>query len=161
MTNLLILQTLNGLQFGILLFLVAAGLTLVFGVMDVINLAHGAQYMLGAYLAAAFTALTGSFALGLLAALPVALAFGLLAVPLARTTPRQARRGGMVIGVLGYLVGMSLAQMGERWIASGRIVPELGLWWLTLPLLALAAWMYLADGALRRPRRPRRAEATP
>lgn len=78
MTNLLILQTLNGLQFGILLFLVAAGLTLVFGVMDVINLAHGAQYMLGAYLAAAFTALTGSFALGLLAALPVALAFGLL-----------------------------------------------------------------------------------
>lgn len=78
MTNLLILQTLNGLQFGILLFLVAAGLTLVFGVMDVINLAHGAQYMLGAYLAAAFSALTGSFALGLLAALPVALVFGLV-----------------------------------------------------------------------------------
>lgn len=89
----------------------------------------------------------------------LALAFGLLAVPLARTTPRQARWGGMVIGVLGYLVGMSLAQMGERWIASGRIVPELGLWWLTLPLLAVAAWMYLADGALKRPRRPRRAEA--
>lgn len=78
MTNLLILQGLNGLQFGILLFLVAAGLTLVFGVMDVINLAHGAQYMLGAYLAAALTGLTGSFVAGLLLALPVALVFGLV-----------------------------------------------------------------------------------
>lgn len=78
MSNLLILQTLNGLQFGILLFLVAAGLTLVFGVMDVINLAHGAQYMLGAYLAAAFTVMTGSFLTGMLLSLPVALGFGLL-----------------------------------------------------------------------------------
>ncbi len=78
MTNLLILQGLNGLQAGILLFLVAAGLTLVFGVMDVINLAHGAQYMLGAYLAAAFTALTGNFLIGLALTVPTTLAFGLL-----------------------------------------------------------------------------------
>lgn len=78
MTNLLILQTLNGLQFGILLFLVAAGLTLVFGVMDVINLAHGAQYMLGAYLAAAFAGLTGNLFLGLALALPAALLCGLV-----------------------------------------------------------------------------------
>lgn len=77
MTNLLILQGLNGLQFGVLLFLVAAGLTLIFGVMDVINLAHGAQYMVGAYLAAAFTGLAGNFLLGLVLAVPVALAFGL------------------------------------------------------------------------------------
>ena len=77
MTNLLILQGLNGLQFGVLLFLVAAGLTLIFGVMDVINLAHGAQYMVGAYLAAAFTGLAGNFLLGLALAVPVALAFGL------------------------------------------------------------------------------------
>ena len=48
--TLLIVQTLNGLQLGVLLFLIAAGLTLVFGVMDFINLAHGVQYMLGAYL---------------------------------------------------------------------------------------------------------------
>ena len=53
-TSLLIVQILNGLQLGILLFLVAAGLTLVFGVMDFINLAHGVQYMLGAYLAVTF-----------------------------------------------------------------------------------------------------------
>ena len=77
-TTLLLVQTLNGLQFGIILFLIAAGLTLVFGVMDFINLAHGVQYMVGAYFAAAFTAYTGNFLYGLLLALPAALAFGLL-----------------------------------------------------------------------------------
>jgi len=76
--TLLLVQTLNGLQFGILLFLVAAGLTLVFGVMDFINLAHGVQYMLGAYLAAFFAAQTGSFWFALLLALPAALLVGLL-----------------------------------------------------------------------------------
>ncbi|RAI58799.1 branched-chain amino acid ABC transporter permease [Roseicella frigidaeris] len=76
--QLLLVQALNGLQFGILLFLVAAGLTLVFGVMDVINLAHGVQYMLGAYLGASLAAATGSFWLGLLLALPATLACGLL-----------------------------------------------------------------------------------
>ncbi len=59
-STLLIIQTLNGLQLGVLLFLIAAGLTLVFGVMDFINLAHGVQYMLGAYLAAMFVPLTGA-----------------------------------------------------------------------------------------------------
>ena len=75
---LLLVQTLNGLQLGVLLFLIAAGLTLVFGVMDFINLAHGVQYMIGAYLAAMFTAWTGSFWTGLLLTLPTALAFGLV-----------------------------------------------------------------------------------
>ena len=77
-TSLLLVQALNGLQFGLILFLIAAGLTLVFGVMDFINLAHGVQYMLGAYLMAALTAATGSFGLGLAMALPAALAIGLL-----------------------------------------------------------------------------------
>jgi branched-chain amino acid transport system permease protein len=76
--TLLLVQTLNGLQFGLILFLIAAGLTLVFGVMDFINLAHGVQYMVGAYLVAAFSAWTGSFGWALLLALPTALAFGLL-----------------------------------------------------------------------------------
>ncbi|MBS7704484.1 branched-chain amino acid ABC transporter permease [Chelatococcus asaccharovorans] len=75
--SLFLVQMLNGLQFGLILFLIAAGLTLVFGVMDFINLAHGVQYMVGAYLAAMFTALTGNFLFGLLLALPTALAFGL------------------------------------------------------------------------------------
>lgn len=77
-TGLLLVQTLNGVQFGLLLFLVAAGLTLVFGVMDFINLAHGVQYMVGAYLGATLGTLTGSFWLGLLLAMPGALAAGLL-----------------------------------------------------------------------------------
>ena len=61
---LLIEQCLNGLQFGLLLFLLAAGLTLVFGIMDLVNLAHGSLYMLGAYFAATFAAWTDSFIAG-------------------------------------------------------------------------------------------------
>jgi branched-chain amino acid transport system permease protein len=71
-------QALNGLQFGLMLFLLAAGLTLVFGIMDMINLAHGSLYMLGAFLAATFTSLTGSFALGALLAVPATAALGML-----------------------------------------------------------------------------------
>lgn len=76
--ELLAVQTLNGLQLGILLFLVAAGLTLVFGVMDFINLAHGAQYMVGAYLAVVFYDATGHFGAALVLALAAALLFGVL-----------------------------------------------------------------------------------
>jgi len=61
-------QALNGLQFGLMLFLLAAGLTLVFGIMDMINLAHGSLYMVGAYLAAATALATGSFVLAVAAA---------------------------------------------------------------------------------------------
>jgi branched-chain amino acid transport system permease protein len=77
-SSLLLIQILNGLQLGVLLFLIAAGLTLVFGVMDFINLAHGVQYMLGAYLAVAFYSFTGSFLPALMLALAATLAFGLL-----------------------------------------------------------------------------------
>ncbi len=76
--TLLAVQALNGLQLGVLLFLVAAGLTLVFGVMDFVNMAHGVQYMLGAYLAVAAATATGSFVLGLLAALAGTIVFGLV-----------------------------------------------------------------------------------
>ncbi|MFK7940133.1 MAG: branched-chain amino acid ABC transporter permease [Roseovarius sp.] len=75
---LLIEQLLNGLQFGIMLFLMAAGLTLVFGVMGLINLAHGSLYMVGAFAAAAVAGWTGSFVLGLAAALAAAAAAGAL-----------------------------------------------------------------------------------
>jgi branched-chain amino acid transport system permease protein len=70
-------QFLNGLQFGLLLFLLAAGLTLVFGIMDLVNLAHGSLYMIGAYFAATFTALTGSFLLGVVLALAATLLVGM------------------------------------------------------------------------------------
>src|SRR5436305_4485094 len=65
----LVEQFLNGLQFGLLLFLLAAGLTLVFGIMDLVNLAHGSLYMVGAYFAATFAAWTGSFLAGAVLAL--------------------------------------------------------------------------------------------
>ncbi|MEM8754077.1 MAG: branched-chain amino acid ABC transporter permease [Pseudomonadota bacterium] len=73
---LLIEQILNGLQFGVMLFLMAAGLTLVFGVMGLINLAHGSLYMVGAFACAGVAAATGSFWLGLAAALAAAAAAG-------------------------------------------------------------------------------------
>ena len=62
---LLLEQALNGLQFGLMLFLLAAGLTLVFGIMDMVNLAHGSLYMVGAYLVATLSLATGSFWLAL------------------------------------------------------------------------------------------------
>ena len=79
MTLTLILeQAFNGLQAGVTLFLVAAGLTLILGIMDVVFLAHGAQVMIGAYAAAAITAATGNFYIGLLLAVPVTFASGYL-----------------------------------------------------------------------------------
>jgi len=75
---LLVEQILNGLQFGLLLFLLAAGLTLVFGIMDLVNLAHGSLYMMGAYFAATFAAWTGSFLLGAALALGATLLLGVV-----------------------------------------------------------------------------------
>src|SRR5438128_6606670 len=75
---LLVEQCLNGLQFGLLLFLLAAGLTLVFGIMDLVNLAHGSLYMMGAYFAATFVAWTGNFFAGAFLALAATLLLGIV-----------------------------------------------------------------------------------
>ena len=80
------------------------------------------------------------------------LAFALLAVPLSRSPPRQARYGRVLLAFLGYLVGMNLTVLGSRWITDERIPSFLGLWWLLLPLLAFAAWLYLRDGRMARPK---------
>jgi branched-chain amino acid transport system permease protein len=74
--SLLIAQLLNGLQYGVMLFLLAAGLTLVFGIMSFVNLAHGSLYMLGAYAAAVAGVHTGSFTLGVLAAIATGVVVG-------------------------------------------------------------------------------------
>lgn len=71
-----LIQTLNSLQYGLLLFLVASGLTLVFGIMGIINLAHGSFYMIGAYLAFVLTSATGSLFMAVLLGVPLALIFG-------------------------------------------------------------------------------------
>ncbi|MEY4654317.1 MAG: hypothetical protein RI884_2898 [Pseudomonadota bacterium] len=75
---LLLEQALNGLQFGLMLFLLAAGLTLVFGIMDMINLAHGALYMVGAFLTAWLASLTQSFWLGAALAVPLTALLGMV-----------------------------------------------------------------------------------
>lgn len=76
-TQLILIQLINGLQLGVLLFLVAAGLTLVFGIMDFVNLAHGAFYMVGAYLCALLADQTGYFLLSLVLSLPLVFIIGL------------------------------------------------------------------------------------
>ncbi len=78
MTQLVLEQALNGLQFGLMLFLLAAGLTLVFGIMDCINLAHGSLYMVGAYFVAAAAQASGSFWIGLGAGVAGTALLGLL-----------------------------------------------------------------------------------
>ena len=88
--TLLIVQLLNGLQLGVLLFLLAAGLTLIFGIMDFINLAHGSLYMVGAYFCATFTDVTDSFLLGVLIALPLTFLVG-MAVEIVVARPLYAR----------------------------------------------------------------------
>jgi branched-chain amino acid transport system permease protein len=75
--SLFVVQTLNGLQYGVLLFLLAAGLTLVLGIMNFVNLAHGSFYMLGAYLGAAVYTLSSSFVLAGIAAVTGTLAIGI------------------------------------------------------------------------------------
>lgn len=84
----------------------------------------------------------------------LALAFALLTLPLARSSPRQARYGRIMLGFLAYLVGTNLMFLGTQALADGTLPAPLGLWWLTLPLLALAIWLYLSDGRMRRARVP-------
>ena len=74
--SLLVIQMLNGLQLGLLLFLVASGLTLVFGILDFVNLAHGALYMLGAFFCATLTFALGNFLLAVFVSIPIMAAVG-------------------------------------------------------------------------------------
>lgn len=75
---LFVTQILNGLQLGVLLFLLASGLTLIFGIMDFVNLAHGSLYMIGAYFCATLTEITGSFLFGILLAIPATMLVGII-----------------------------------------------------------------------------------
>lgn len=101
---LLLEQCLNGLQLGILLFLLAAGLTLVFGIMDLVNLAHGSLYMMGAYFAATFAGWTESFLLGALLALPAALLLGILVEVVALRTLYSRDHLDQVLATFGLIL---------------------------------------------------------
>jgi branched-chain amino acid transport system permease protein len=161
---LLLIQILNGLQLGILLFLIAAGLTLVFGVMNFINLAHGVQYMLGAYLAVTFHALTGSFLVALVLALLAALAFGLLLEVLVYRRLYDRDHLDQVIATFGVILFLNHG-VKVVWGAAPLTLPMpdllsgsvavLGLrypvWRLVIILsgLAVAALLYLLVGHTR------------
>jgi branched-chain amino acid transport system permease protein len=97
-------QCLNGVQLGMLLFLLAAGLTLVFGIMDLVNLAHGSLYMLGAYFAASFATLTGSFVVAVLLAIVASLIAGMV-LELIAIRPLYGRDHlDQVLGTFGLLL---------------------------------------------------------
>lgn len=101
---LLLEQALNGLQLGVTLFLLAAGLTLVFGIMDVINLAHGSFYMVGAYLTAWLARETGSFVVGLAGAVVLTALLGLLVERLAVRRLYARDHLDQVLGTFGLLL---------------------------------------------------------
>jgi branched-chain amino acid transport system permease protein len=97
-------QCLNGLQFGLLLFLLAAGLTLVFGIMNLVNLAHGSLYMLGAYFAATFAVWTDSFLLGALLALGATLLVGMAVEVIAMRRLYERDHLDHVLGTFGLIL---------------------------------------------------------
>lgn len=97
-------QALNGLQLGVMLFLMAAGLTLVFGIMNLVNLAHGSFYMIGAYLATYFTQLTGSYVLGALLGLTGTLAVGVAVELLALRTLYEREHLDQVLATFGLIL---------------------------------------------------------
>ncbi len=132
--TLLIEQVLNGLQFGLLLFLLAAGLTLVFGIMDLVNLAHGSLYMVGAYFAATFAAWTGSFLLAALIALVLTLAVGMAVEVIAMRRLYGRDHLDHVLGTFGLILFFDEA-VRLIWGADGLSLP-LPSWLLTsVPIL--------------------------
>ncbi|NCW08016.1 MAG: branched-chain amino acid ABC transporter permease [Rhodobacterales bacterium] len=106
-------QILNGLQFGIMLFLMSAGLTLIFGVMGLINLAHGSLYMIGAFIAAAVASATGSFILALVAALSAAALAGAF---VEMTIIRKLYNRDHLDQVLATFALILIFSEGTRWI---------------------------------------------
>jgi branched-subunit amino acid ABC-type transport system permease component len=111
-------QALNGLAYGVLLFLLSVGLTLIFGMLDVVNLAHGSFYMLGAYAGLSLIAATGNFWAALLAA-PVAV--GLIGAVIERSCLRPLYRRGPLDQVLLTFGFIYLFEDLVKWIWGGRI----------------------------------------
>lgn len=104
-TGLLLTQLLNGLQLGVLLFLLSAGLTLVFGIMNFVNLSHGSLYMMGAYFAAAgYNAFGGSFLAAALIAVPGTLLLGVLVERIALSTLYTRDHLDQVLATFGLIL---------------------------------------------------------
>jgi len=115
-------QFLNGFQFGVLLFLIAAGLTLTFGIMDFVNLAHGSLYMLGAFICATFTLWTDSYLLGIAFALPAMFIVGMLVESVALRSLYQRDHLDQVLATFGLILFFNdLVQI--VWPLDGMNVP--------------------------------------
>src|SRR5262245_50144996 len=126
--TLFIEQCLNGLHFGLLLFMLAAGLTLVFGIMDLVNLAHGSLYMIGAYFAATFSAWTDSFVLGAILALAATLLVGMVVEVIAMRRLYGRDHLDHVLGTFGLILFFNeLVRL--VWGPAGRNLPLPG--WLS------------------------------
>jgi branched-chain amino acid transport system permease protein len=152
-------QSLNGVQLGMLLFLLAAGLTLIFGIMDLVNLAHGSLYMLGAYFAATFAALTGSFVLGAILALAATFVAGVVLEVIAIRPLYGRNHLDHVLGTFGLLLffnelvrliwgpaGMTLS-LPDEMLTAIQIIP--GIYYpayrlvIIVATLAVAALLYV------------------
>ena len=119
---LLIEQFLNGVQFGVLLFLLAAGLTLTFGIMDLVNLAHGSMYMLGAFFGATIFLWTGSFILALVLAVPIVAGIGIITEVTTLRTLYQRHHLDQVLATFGLILFFNeLVQI--VWPLEGLTVP--------------------------------------
>ena len=152
-------QLLNGVQLGMLLFLLAAGLTLVFGIMDLVNLAHGSLYMLGAYFAATFAVLTGSFVAAIVLAIVCSLIAGMVLEVIALRPLYGRDHLDHVLGTFGLILffnelvrlvwgpaGMTLA-LPPQMLSAVQILP--GVYYplyrlvIILVTLAVAALLYV------------------
>jgi branched-chain amino acid transport system permease protein len=118
--TLILEQSLNGLQLGLMLFLIAAGLTLIFGIMDMVNLAHGSLYMIGAYLAATVAQASGSFMLGMAAAVAGTALFGAL---LELTLFRRLYERDHLAQVLGTFAILLMCNEGVRIVWGPQPLP--------------------------------------
>jgi branched-chain amino acid transport system permease protein len=160
--TLFIIQLLNGLQLGILLFLVASGLTLVFGILDFVNLAHGSVYMLGAFICASLTFALGNFVYALLISLPIVAVIGygferLIARPLYERDHLDHVLGTfgailvidtlahMIWGPAGIAIPLPAALDGQTQLAPGIVVPTFRLAIITAGLIAAAGLYWLVN----------------
>jgi branched-chain amino acid transport system permease protein len=134
-------QCLNGLQVGMLLFLLAAGLTLIFGIMNLVNLAHGSLYMLGAYFAATFAAWTGSFLAAVVLTIAATLLVGMLLEIIAMRRLYGRDHLDHVLGTFGLILFFNeLVRL--IWGAQGLPLPLPS--WLNTPVHLLPGFTYSA-----------------
>ena len=160
-----LIQVLNGVQYGFMLFLVASGLTLVFGIMGIINLAHGAFYMFGAYVVYWLTDYTGSLTLGVLLGLPLVIVLGLVIERFAISYLYKRDHLYQVLLTYGLILILNEAQL-EIWGTNFYSVPKPDLLSGSIPLtenldypvyrlfisvvcLAIVAALYLVIGRTR------------